>query len=229
MDHTHEVTKDYFYKKRLGVEALWDICTDTSKIASAVLVPSTKFKDFSHAAKQLVKREAFKPKAMYSDTWPCKSDTWSLVFNKKLEGRLGLFHFLQRILRMLRKRHVDYHTALNSLLNAVYTYNKENYEDLLRALKGGGFGIRYDNEDIVEMRLSKTFCQRYDKFLRKEIRSPETLRSLLDEWFDRFKCASSSTARPALACLLRGSVGAYLVTKREGLSVSPQSHAWVVV
>jgi len=63
-DHTHEVTKNYFQKKRLGAMALWDVATETGEIAAAVLVPSTKTIHFSHVAKQLSSRINFLPSAM---------------------------------------------------------------------------------------------------------------------------------------------------------------------
>jgi len=52
-DHTHEVAKNCFQKKGSGANALWDAGTDTGEIACAVLVPSTKTRDFAHAAQQL--------------------------------------------------------------------------------------------------------------------------------------------------------------------------------
>jgi hypothetical protein len=134
-DHTHEVTKNYFNKKNLNAEALWDVATESGQIACAVLVPSTKTIHFSHAARQLANRDTFKPRAMYSDTWPCKSDYWSLLIGNNIQGRLGLFHFVQRIMCTLRKSHVDYFQCINSLLDAVYFYNQDDYESLLRALK----------------------------------------------------------------------------------------------
>ena len=139
-DHTHEMTKNYFNKRQLGAEALWDVATESGEVACAVLVPSTKTVDFSHAAKQLSKRHTFQPRAMYSDTWPCKSDYWSLLLGSHIQGRLGLFHFVQRIMRTLRKKHIDYFPAINSLLDAVYFYNEQDYEELLRALKDGSVG-----------------------------------------------------------------------------------------
>jgi hypothetical protein len=43
------------------------------------------------------------------------------------------------------------------------------------------------------------FRQRYDKYLRKEIRPPHSLHAKLDDWFDRFKCSTSSeSSRPTL-------------------------------
>ena len=159
----------------------------------------------SHAAIQLSRRPLFKPVAMYSDTWPAKSDYWPLLFGENLHGWLGLFHFLQRILQTLRKRHVDYFVALNALLNAVYVYNPEDYENLLRALKDGTLsskGKKLTNDDIAELQDSKLFRKRYSKYLHKEIRPPpNALIQNLDDWFCRFKCTASDNSRPALGCL----------------------------
>jgi hypothetical protein len=201
-DHTHEVLKNYFSKKKLKAEALWDVCTETGEIACAVLVPSTKTVHFSHAASRLAARECFRPKAMYSDTWPCKSDYWERLLGRGIQGRLGLFHFIQRILRTLRKKHPDYFRCLNSLLHAVYSYNQADYEALLHALKEGTLSNeKLTDDDISELKATKAFRQRYDRYLRKEIRPPHTLRAMLDDWFDRYKCSTSNEARPALGRL----------------------------
>jgi len=112
-DHTHEVSKNYFQKKRMGAVALWDLATETGEIASAVVVPSTKTIHLAHAAAQLSRRGGFNPSAMCSDTWPSKSDFWDRAFNSELQGRLGLFHFIQRITKTLKKKHTDYFMALN--------------------------------------------------------------------------------------------------------------------
>jgi len=76
-DHTHEVTKNYFQKKRLGAMALWDVATETGEIAAAVLVPSTKTIHLLHAAKQLSRQINFLQSAVYSKFWPVKNTTWS--------------------------------------------------------------------------------------------------------------------------------------------------------
>ena len=107
-DHTFDVVKNY--QGKMGAAALWDCTTETGEIASAVLVPTTKTQHFSHAAQALAARPNFNPKVMYSDTWPSKSDYWPLLFNK-LEGQLGLFHYVQRITKTLNKKHIDYMDA----------------------------------------------------------------------------------------------------------------------
>jgi hypothetical protein len=103
-DHTFKIVKNY--PNSFGAKACWDVATSTGEIASAVLVPTTKTIHLSHAAIQLSKRKAFNPKAIYSDTWPNKSDYWESLFSG-IEGRLGLFHFEKRIVGALRKKHVD--------------------------------------------------------------------------------------------------------------------------
>jgi len=200
-DHTHEVTKNYISKKRLGVEGLWDVATETGEIACAVLVPSTKTSDFSHAAKQLAIRPHFKPQAMYSDTWPCKSDYWSLLLGQQVKGRLGLFHFIKRITGTLRKKHVDYNKSIADLLDCLYYYNDTDYNNLLGALKNGTLsstGVKYTDDDIEDLNGTPLFRQRYSKYLRKEIRSPDVMRVMLEAWFNKYKCSSSDDVnRPA--------------------------------
>lgn len=202
-DHTHEVTKNYFHRKKMGANALWDAGTETGEIATAVLVESTKTSDHSHAAMSLSRRANFNPTAMYTDTWPCKSLYWDLLFGRSLIGRLGLFHFLQRIVKTLRKKHIDYFRAINLLLDSVYFYNQLDYEDLLRVLKDGSYsGTKLTDADILELKLTKYFRQRYGKHLRKEIRPAETMRQRLEDWFGRFKCsATEGSITPALGRL----------------------------
>jgi len=198
-DHTHEVTKNYYRRRQIGAVALWDVATETGEIATAALVPSTKTKDLSHAAISLSKRPHFKPKAMYSDRWPIKVEYWEKVFGNKLEGRLGLFHFMQRLTKTMRKRHIDYFLAINQLLDSVYYYNQNDYEALLIALKDGTLtGKKHTDEDIADLKSTKYFRQRHSKCLRKEIRQPNVMCVRLDQWFERFKCAASEGSPPAL-------------------------------
>ena len=196
-DHTHEVTKNYFKKKQLGATALWDVSTETGEIASAVLVPTTKTIHFSHAATALTRREGFSPAAMYSDTWPVKSDFWNALFKSKLEGRLGLFHYIQRVTKTLKKQHTDHFIAVNGLLNCICHYNVDDHEKLLKALTEGTLSTKYSEEEVREMRGTKAFRQRYDRYLRKEIRPPHIMCGMLDDWFDRFKCSASEGSRHA--------------------------------
>jgi len=198
-DHTHEVVKNYYRRKQIGAFALWDVATETGEIATAVLVSSTKTSDLSHAAMSLSRRAHFKPKAMYSDRWPTKTEYWARLFGKELEGRLGLFHFLQRMTKTMRKHHVDYFLATNQLLDSVYYCNQQDYEALLVALKDGTLtgGTKHMDEDIADLKATKYFHQRYSKYLRKEIRQPNAICLLLHKWFAYFKVTASDGAVPA--------------------------------
>lgn len=159
-DHTHEVCKNYFQKKRLGANALWDVATETGEIASAVLVPSTKTIHFAHAAMALKRRKSFSPGIMYSDTWPHKSNFWDAISNMSLQGRLGLFHYIQRVTRTLKKKHIDHFQAIKALLNCIYTYNNEDHESLLKALKEGSLGgTEHTDQDILDLKGTKVFRQ----------------------------------------------------------------------
>jgi len=197
-DHTFEAVKNY--QKALGAKAIWDAATSTGEIASIVCVPTTKTIHFSHAARQLMERPRFSPQAMYSDTWPNKKEYWEdLIPNVK--GRLGLFHFQKRILRTLRKKHVDFHDAVGDLLMALYEYEAKDYENVLSALKNGTLsptGKQYTTEEISDLQLTKYFRVRYGKYLRKQLREPHTMIQRLDDWFCKYKVtASDPDIRPA--------------------------------
>jgi len=183
------------------VEGLSDVATETGEVACAVLVLSTKPCDFSHAAKQLSLRENFNPKAMCSDTWPCKSDYWALLLGHEVKGRLGLFYFIKRIAGTLRKKHLDYSKSVALLLHCLCYHNNSDYNNLMLALKNGtpsSTGAKLTDEDIEDLKGTRLFRVRYGKCLRKEIRSPEVIRHMLEKWFNACKCSCSDIHnRPA--------------------------------
>jgi len=197
-DHTFEPTKNYFERKRMGAVAVWDVATETGEIASAVLVPSTRSDHFAHAAASLARRPHFTPTAMHSDTWPSKNQFWDLLF-KSLEGRLGLFHYIQRITRTLKKRHTDHYLAISRLKKCIYQHQPDDYNNLLRALKEGTLSVKHTEDEIADLQATPVFRRRHDRYLRKEIRPSHIICSMLDDWFDNFKCTTSdsSSSRPA--------------------------------
>ena len=190
-DHTFQVVKNY--RKSLGATAAWDVATDTGEIASAVLVKSTKTEDFGHAAQQMTRRSNWSAKVKYSDTWPNKKEHWYHII-PGVQGRLGLFHYQKRIISTLRKKHVDYFDAVTDLLTSLYVYCHDNYEKPLAALKSGGIfrnGRKYSSDEIADTKRTRTFRDRYAKYLRKRLHSPETIIQNLDDWFCRYKVSSS--------------------------------------
>jgi hypothetical protein len=194
-DHTFDVIKNYV--RRLGAFAMWDVASETGEIATAVLVTSTKTEEYAHAAEQLLGRTAFAPAAMYSDTWPAKDDFWVTLLGEDI-GRLGLFHFLRRIIKTLRQNHMHFHKALTDLLFAIYKFYPPDYEKLLRALKNGTLNGKLHSEmDIEELQACKTFRQRYNKYLRKQIHETESIRTNLHQWHCKYKGKASEGASPA--------------------------------
>ena len=193
-DHTWEVVKNYLSSCKAKV--LWDVCTETGEIACLVLVQSTKLQEIAHAAEQLSRRIGFSPVIMYSDTWPHKDDFWELILGARLIGRLGLFHFLQRITKTLRQRHCDHGQALRDLKACIYEEHDEDFQKVIHALKTGLLGKEYTEEEICEMRATKVFAQRYNKYIRKRIRSAEVIKGKLDEFKVRYK-VTASDGQPA--------------------------------
>ena len=88
-NHTMEVTRNYQHS--LGAFVAWDCANENGEIACVVLVRSTKTRDLAHAAKALARRTNFKPRAMYSDTWPNKECFRKLLFGTKLKAGWDFF------------------------------------------------------------------------------------------------------------------------------------------
>jgi len=187
-DHTFELVKNY-RKRSLGASAAWTCGTQTGEVACVALVPSTKTEDFAHCASQLTRRPNFKQEYMHSDAWPNKEGFWARF---GVQGRLGLFHFEQRVIRTLRKNHVDYSRAVTDFLSALYHYYAPDYEKLLTALKDGKFSKKkYSSEEIADLKAGKLFRERHAKYLRKVIHEPTTIQQNLDDWFCKYKVTST--------------------------------------
>ena len=135
----------------------------------------------------------FNPKVMYSDTWPHKKEYWYTMI-KDVEGRLGLFHYEKRIIHTLRKKHIDHTDALADLLNSIYYYCPQDFENLLTSLKTGTLSPtakKHSADEINDLIGTKIFRDRYGKYLKKNLHKPETMRQKLDEWFCKYKVVSS--------------------------------------
>jgi len=121
-----------------------------------------------------------------------KAAFWDLVF-KDLEGRLGLFHCVQRMTKTLKKRHIDDYLAISRLTNCIYNYHVADYDNLPKALKEGTLsGSKHSDSEINDMKNTRMFKQRCDKCLRKETRPAHIICNMLDDWFDSFKCSTSN-------------------------------------
>ena len=153
-DHTFDILKNYRRNGPNGTRAAgaWDCAVETGEIAAACLVPSTGNKEFAHVAKQIAMRPNVIPDpVMVSDTWPKSEDFWLSIFPKLRGGRLGLFHFMNRIIKTLRESHTDYASAVRELQFCCYSYHPVDKNNLYRALKDGSF----NNKNILRKRSQK--------------------------------------------------------------------------
>ena len=189
VDHTVEATKNY--QSRGGATHIWTCAIQTGEVASAVMVNSSSSKEIAHAAECLARRPYYKPKCLYSDTWPHGKQFWEMIFGD-IQGRLGLFHFMQRIVKTLRQGHQDYHRSLRDLSDAVYQWEPKSYAALLNALKSGHLKKgrhfhRYTDSEIDQLRMSPKFKDNYDKWLMKVFHPAAVMKQNLVEWFNKYK------------------------------------------
>jgi hypothetical protein len=197
-DHTMEMIKNYLPSDLGNAKACWTCCNEFGEVAAAVIVKDTKCSQFAHAVEQLARRNNFRPKVMYADTWPNLENFWRLILGFECVGRLGLFHYLQRIIKTLRDSHCDYRKAIVDLCQSTYNYNEIDNLRLLNALKSGTMaknGHKYTDLEISELQISGVFKRRYDKWLRKTILDTPTLRTNLEQWFIQYK-VKASDGRP---------------------------------
>jgi hypothetical protein len=189
-DHTVDILKNY--PGDLGAKAVWDVANENGEICSLVCVDSTASRQYAHAAESLARRPNFCPQVMYSDIWPNGSAFWKLLFGDKLVGRLGLFHFMKRIISTLRPSHPDYRRALSDLRYCIYRYDQTDEASVIKALENGTLGGQKHNEEqIRSLRDSPRWKQVCDPHLRKIILPGDVIRLNLGEWFINYKVDAS--------------------------------------
>ena len=136
-DHTFDVSKNYKGLSRKHV--VWDLAQEDGQIGTIVLVEGTKTREIACAAEQWIRRTHSIPRVMYTDTFPAKDAFWTDLTGED-QGRLGLFHYIRRITRTLRPTHFQFNKAIKLLLKTIYSYHKQDYDNLLFHLKAGSFG-----------------------------------------------------------------------------------------
>ncbi len=189
-DHTVDIVKNY--PRSLGAKTVWDVANENGEICSLVCVESTAARQYAHAAESLARRPNFRPKVMYSDIWPNGSGFWKLLFGDELVGRLGLFHFIKRIISTLRPSHPDYRRAITDLRHCIYRYDQTNEANVIVALENGTLGgQKHNDEQIQSLRDSPRWKAVCDPFLRKIIFTGDVIRLNLGEWFINYKVDAS--------------------------------------
>ena len=191
-DHTFGPLKNYRLK---GVMATMNK-SSTKEIALLAIVPSTKASDVSHlliAARK--NRKEFSPGILYTDTCPNNKQFFGQIFGDSVEMKLGLFHFIQRMVKTLDKRSYLYWECLVELQAAIYSYDEQDYSNLVRVLKDGSFnGKVMSSEDIEELRRSKEWKSRFSCYLRKKIKPPDSIKQALEVWIAKWegKCDTNN-------------------------------------
>jgi hypothetical protein len=193
IDWTFQVVKNYILP---GAKACFTMCTETGEIAALGIVESTASSQISHMLQQLVQnRPEFRPKVIYTDTWPNGEKFWKNIFGFLILGRLGFFHLIKRILDTLNSNCERYWEALVELKAVFYRYHDEDETKLLRVLKDGSFardGKHYTDGEIRELKHSKRWKQRFHAFLRKIFYPVDTARYRLQTWVDKFRGTKDS-------------------------------------
>ena len=110
----------------------------TKEVVSCFIVPSTKLYDASHALTSSIQRRTkYKPATIYTDTCPSGVPFWKSLFGESIACLLGLFHFVQRMVKTLNYRSDLFWSCLVELQDAIYEYNQEDYTRLTDALNNG--------------------------------------------------------------------------------------------
>lgn len=192
-DHCFATGKTYSDK---NIKATWTATNENGEVMMVVGVTKTTQQEAAHGAEQLVRRQGFKPKVLYSDIWPNGKKFWSMLMGDDIKGRLGLFHFLQRIIRTLRDNHSLYHEALRELKKAVYRYDDQDLNDLLVQIREGNVGLpdnasraskSYTALHLNSLMYTSQWKQRYDDFLKKIILPGQLIDENLNKWFGKYK------------------------------------------
>jgi hypothetical protein len=166
-DWTFAVLHNYYRSK---AKACCTAKTSMGLWAGAVLVPSTKISDAAHFIEQMARRPGFSLRVLYTDTWPSNNQFWFGIFGADLLGRLGLFHFLKRLLEFLDPQCEIYWKALDAFKSTIYRYNPTDYNSLIQVLQNGTMSHAakpMSDPQIVDLRESKNWKHRTSRFLRK--------------------------------------------------------------
>ena len=79
--------------------------------------------------------------------------------------------------------------------DCIYNYNKDDWPALVGAVTNGLLGEKLSVDELTDMRFSKVFKQRYDKWLRKEFHSAEKIIKNLNDWLTAWIDVSDNSDR----------------------------------
>jgi hypothetical protein len=112
-------------------------------------------------------------------------------------GRLGLWHFINRIYRTLRETHPDFGKAISVLQASIYRIDKLDEAAVMQALfDGTSNGTKMSWEDINQLRGTARWNRNYSKYLKKILFPLTVMIVNLDRWFVTFKVNASEGKAP---------------------------------
>jgi hypothetical protein len=203
LDHTFSALSNY--PSQLGAKAICTQGVDGGRISSVVLVDSTAIIEAAHAVEQCARRPNYRPQVMYSDIFPKLHDFFQLIFGVHLLGRLGLFHFMNRILRHMRQDNPSYWAAVRGFKRCIYRFVEEDEDKVIAALKDGTMnGSSHTDEEIRELRDSPKWTSRYGCLMRKFIYPWDTIKANMATWWIEYKVEASEGEPPGKGVLHNG-------------------------
>jgi hypothetical protein len=170
-DHTFAALRNYKKTDLKGAQGIYTQNNENGEVAVAVIVPSLALSDHAHASEHFARRPNVNPRVHSSDTYPNFERFWKAIFGAQLDCRLGLWHFINRLYRTLRKNHVDFGTAVTALQECVTYDDTEDKNNVILALRKGTLGRRvHSNAEIMSMKADdKQKWTKYSKYIRRWI------------------------------------------------------------
>ena len=182
-DHCFATGKSYCDP---GIVNTFNVTNKTGQMMDSFCCKSAAIIKSAHAIEQMTRCPWFQPLVYYSNIYPKGKEFWSMMVGPDIVGRLGMFHFFQRIVKTLRDGHEYSKAAIKELKMAIYKYNPDDLCRLLEVLKDGLMGNKkkkHTPQDIGDMMYTREWKDKYDKYLMKEIHLATMIEQRLNVWF----------------------------------------------
>ena len=185
-DHCFATGKSY---KDPLIMNTFNVTNETGQMMGSFCCNSTAIGESAHAVEQMARRPSFHPSIYYSDIYPKGKEFWNMIVGSSVLGRLGLFHYCQRVVRTLRDKHPQSTPAIKDLKLSIYEYDEDDLSNVVEALMegkmGGSKSKKYTSKEIDEMMYTRVWKDRYDKYLKKKIHNPAIIGHKLRLWLKK--------------------------------------------
>jgi hypothetical protein len=192
IDHTFSALSNY--QSSLGAKAIF-----CQGVPPVMLVASTAINQASHVVEQCAHCWNYIPFIISSDTFPKLFNFFKLIYGSAIVGQLGLFHFVQCIMKCMQNDHPDYWQALSRFQDCLYHYNGKDESMIIQALADGTMnGKKHSEDKMVQLKDSSKWSRRYYAFMRKVSTPFEVSR------IEMQKCRNMSKVEDGNGCLYNG-------------------------